>query len=270
MKLSVVICSRSSIPDRLKQDLKNQTLQPDEIIEIVGNALTTQRNEGVIKASGNLITFLDDDIELDSHYLEQIVNTFYTYPDASAVTGNIQVTIFKPNLLYTLFANIFLISCRGKGRFRISGFPESYHRDIITPIRAEVLCGCNMTIKKEVFNYLSFNENLEGGMFGEDDYFSYQLSRNYVIYYNPHAICYDDRKYPKGKQAWKMRCTILNTIQRYKERKTNLIGKIAFWWSMFGFILFKSIEAIIMKDFSIMKGIGNALWEILISMLYRK
>jgi len=270
MKLSVVICSRSGIPDRLKKDLKKQTLQPDEIIEIVGNSLTIQRNEGIKKASGNLITFLDDDIELDSHYLEQIVNTFYTHTDTSAVTGNIQVEIFKPNLLYTLFANIFLISRRGKGRFRISGFPESYHRDIITPIRAEVLCGCNMTIRKEVFNELSFNENLEGSMFGEDDYFSYQLSRNYIIYYNPNAICYDDREYPKGKQAWKIRCTILNTIQRYKERKTNLIGKIAFWWSMFGFILFKSIEAIIMKDFSIIEGITNALWKILISTLFKK
>lgn len=270
MKISLVICSRSGIPNKLKQDLKKQTLQPDEIIEIVGSALTIQRNEGVEEATGDLITFLDDDISLDEHYLEEIANTFYTYTDAFAVTGNIQVNMFKSNFLYTIFSNIFLLSRRGKGRFRISGFPESYHKDIITTIKSEVLCGCNMTIRKSVFDKLSFNENLEGGMYGEDDYFSYQLSKDYAIYYNPNAICYDDREYPKGKQAWKIRCTILNLISRYRDRKPNFIGKIAFWWSMFGFVLFKFIEAIIMKDFSIVKGIFNAIWKILISMRFKK
>jgi glycosyltransferase involved in cell wall biosynthesis len=270
MKISVIICSRSGIPNRLKQDLSNQTYQPDEIIEIVGNSLTFQRNEGVEKANGDLITFLDDDIELDRSYLEQIVNTFYTFPDASAVTGNIQVSMFEPNILYTIFSNIFLISRRGKGRFRISGFPESYHKDILTTIKAEVLCGCNMTIKRNVFNELSFNETLEGGMFGEDDYFSYQLKNKYTIYYNPKAVCYDKRQYPKGEQAWKVRCIILNTIQRYGDRKPNLLGRLAFWWSMIGFILFKLIEAIIMKDFSIVKGVANAIWKTLTSMLFKK
>lgn len=270
MKISVVICSRSGIPDKLKQDLKNQTYQPDEIIEVVGSALTTQRNEGVSKATGDLITFLDDDVELDKHYLEQIVNTFYTYPDASAVTGNIQVAMFQPNILYTIFSNIFLISKRGRGKFLISGFPESYHKDILTTIKAEVLCGCNMTIRKEVFNYLSFNEDLEGGMFGEDDFFSYQLSKTKSIYYNPKAICHDNREYPKGKQAWKVRCTILNLIQRYKNRNPNWIGIITFYWAMFGFILFKLIEALIMKDFSIVKGVRSAIWKHIMYMLFKK
>ncbi len=270
MKLSVVICSRSGIPDRLKQDIANQTYQPDEIIEVVGTALTTQRNEGISKATGDLITFFDDDIELDKFYLEEIVKTFYLFPDAVAVTGDIQVSMFRSNIFYTIFSNIFLLSRRGKGRFRISGFPESYHKDIVDITKSEVLCGCNMTIRKEVFNELSFNEKLEGGMFGEDDYFSYQLSKTKSIYYAPQAICFDYREYPKGKQAWKIRCTILNLVQRYRDRKTSLLGKIAFWWAMFGFILFKLIEAIIMKDFSIVKGVVSAIWKLLIYTLFKK
>ena len=271
MKISVVICSRSGIPFKLATDLKKQTLQPDEIISIVGSALTTQRNEGVSKATGDLITFLDDDVELDKHYLEQIVNTFYTYSDASAVTGNIQVAMFPSNILYTIFSNIFLISKRGRGRFLISGFPESYHKDILTTIKAEVLCGCNMTIRKEILNWLSFNEDLEGGMFGEDDYFSYQLKKGAkLIYYNPNAICYDSREYPQGKQAWKVRCTILNLIMRYKDRNLNWINIITFYWAMLGFILFKLIEALIMKDFSIVKGVWSAVWKHIMYMLFRK
>jgi GT2 family glycosyltransferase len=270
MKLSVIICSRSGIPDRLRLDLAKQTYQPDEIIEIVGNSLTSQRNEGVGKAKGDLITFLDDDIKLDVRYLEQIVNTFYTYPDASAVTGNIQVDMFKSNVLHTIFANIFLLSRRGKGRFRISGFPESYHKDILTTIQSEVLYGCNMTIRKEIFDYLEFNEKLEGGMYGEDDWFSSQLANTKSIYYNPNAICYDDREYPKGQQEWKVRCTILNLIYRHNSTPTNLIGKIAFWWSMIGFIIMKSVESIVMMDSSIMKGIVSAVWKILTTMRFKE
>ena len=116
-----------------------------------------------------------------------------------------------------------------------------------------------MTVRRKVFEEFSFNEKLEGGMFGEDDDFSYQLSRKYAIYYNPYAICYDERDYPDGQQAWKVRCTIINLIQRYRERNPPLLGKIAFWWSMLGFILFKLIEAIVMKDFSIVKGMV-AVW----------
>jgi hypothetical protein len=121
-----------------------------------------------------------------------------------------------------------------------------------------------MTIKKEVFNKIEFNENLEGGMYGEDDWFSYQsYLKGFVAYYTPFAVCFDNREYPIGTQAWKVRCTILNLIKRNEERRGNFIQNIAFYWSLFGFILMKIVEAIIMRDFSIMKGIANALWKII-------
>lgn len=270
MKLSVVICSRSGIPDRLKEALSKQTIQPDEVIEIVGNSLTSQRNEGVSKSTGDLIMFLDDDIELSNDYIENILRTFYLYSDADAVTGKVEVKMFKSNLLYTIFATIFIISKRGSGRFLISGFPESYDRHILSVTKSQVLHGCNMTIKKEVFDKIEFNEYLEGGMYGEDDWFSYQAYlKGFITYYTPFAVCFDNREYPVGKQSWKVRCTIINLIKRNKERRGNLLENVSFWWALTGFILMKSIEAIIMKDFSIMKGIVNAIWEIIISMRFK-
>lgn len=262
MKTSIVICSRSGIPERLVSSIKEQTVQPDEIIEIIGNSLTSQRNEGVEKASGDIIIFFDDDITLDKKYLEKILEAFYLYPDAMAVTGNIIAKAFKPNILHTIFAHIFMLSRRGRGKFLPSGFPETYDREIISITKSEVLHGCNMAIKKEAFNFFSFNENLVGGMYGEDDWFSYDISRIFNVYYTPFALCYDDRDYPIGQQAWATRCRILNLIARHKKDKTN---PVAFWWSMVGFIVLKIIESAIMRDISIIQGIyesiGYRMWK---------
>ena len=255
MKISIVIPTRSGIPELLKQSISNQTYKPDEIIEVIGNALTVQRNEGIKKASGDIILFLDDDIFLSHHlYLFHIVYTFLVYPDAMAVTGNVQTPAYKQNIFYTLFVKLFLLTYRNKGKFRISGFPENYHKNIDKAIRGEMLYGCNMAFRKEVFNEFSFCEDLDCRMFGEDDYFAWLLTRKYPIYYNPLAICYDNRPYPKGKQAPKIRHTFINLIKRYHSRNPTFLGKLAFWWAMIGFTIFKIVESIIMKDISILKG----------------
>jgi GT2 family glycosyltransferase len=258
MKISVVICSRAGIPNELAKSLKQQVLQPDEVISVVGDSLTAQRNEGIRRASGDIVIFFDDDLILDCRYIGKIVEVFFLYPDAMAATGNVVARAFKSNILHTIFAHVFILSRRGKGRFLSSGFPETYDKHITSTIQAEVLHGCNMAIKKEVFEDVSFNEDLEGGMYGEDDWFSYDVSRKYPIYYTPFALCYDNRDYPTGTQSWATRCRIVNLVKRWQERDCSLLESIAFWWSMVGFITLKIIESIIMRDVSILKGIANA------------
>lgn len=255
MKLSVIIPTRFGIPQQLKDSLTTQTLQPDETIEVIGSALTIQRNEGVKVVTGDIILFLDDDIILDEHYLEHIVDNFDIFPNAMAVTGNVQTPIYKQNILYTVFARIFLLTYRSAGRFQLSGFPQNYHKKIRKRILGEMLYGCNMAFRKEVFNEFSFCEDLDCRMFGEDDYFAWLLTRKYKVYYNPFAICYDNRPYPRGKQALKIRHTFVNLVKRYHSRNPDFIGKLAFWWAMAGFTIFKITEAVVMRDISIIKGI---------------
>lgn len=256
MKLSVIIPTCSGIPKQLKDSLSNQVWKSEEveIIEVIGSALTIQRNEGIKVATGDIILFLDDDLILSENYIHRIIKTFKDFPNAMAVTGNVYVPAYKQNILYTIFAHIFLLTYRRQGRFQISGFPQNYHKNINKRFHSEVLHGCNMAFRKKVFTEFSFCEDLDSRMFGEDDYFSWQLSRKYKIYYDPFAICQDNRPYPKGKQAHKLRCTLVNLVKRYKNRNPNFIGKVAFWWAMFGFVIFKITEAIVMKDISIIKG----------------
>ncbi len=256
MKLSIIIPTRFGIPQQLLDNLSNQSsCEFYEIIEVIGSALTVQRNEGIKVATGDIILFLDDDIIIKHHlFLYHFVDIFYRFPDAMAVTGNVITSAYKQNILWDIYSCIFMLTHRAKGRFQLSGFPENYHKDIDNIIKGEMLYGCNMAFRKEVFDEFSFCEDLDCRMFGEDDYFAWLLTRKYQVYYNPLAICYDNRPYPKGKQALKIRHTLVNLIKRYHSRNPNFIGKIAFWWAYGGFIIFKIVEAIVMRDISIIKG----------------
>ena len=254
MKVSVIIPTRSHVPPLLLGSLSIQTYRASEIIEVVGSALTVQRNEGIKQATGDIILFIDDDIVLDSNYIKNVIENFQAFPRAVAVTGNVITSAYKQNILYSVFARIFMLTYRSDGKFQVSGFPKNYHQKIDKRIRGEMLYGCNMALKREVFKKFRFCEDLDCRMFGEDDYFAWLLSRNNVVYYNPFAICYDNRPYPQGKQALKIRHTIFNLIKRNKSRHPSLIENAAFWWAFSGFIIFKITEAIIMRDTSILQG----------------
>lgn len=258
MKISIIIPTRQTIPKPLLDSLSQQYRKSDEIIEVIGSSLTIQRNEAVKVAIGDIIVFLDDDIILEKSYLRYLLLPFEFNPRLMAITGNVKVNMYKTNsiltYLYQIYARIFRILHYGKGRYFLSGFSENYDPKINRVIKGEMLYGCNMAFRKVVFNEFKFDETIEAGMYGEDDFFAYPLSRKYLIYYTPFAICYDNRSYPKGKQTNKIRCTFRNLVRRHRKRNFSIITEIAFWWSMLGFTGFKIAEAIVMKDFSIVKG----------------
>lgn len=254
MKISAVIPSRQGIPQALVDSLSAQTHKPDEIIEVIGSALTVQRNEGVKIASGDILIFIDDDMILSRDFIKEITEPIRLHNFISAVSGNPQVKIYKTNPLYELYARFFMLTYRGAGVYQLSGFPTNYHPSTKIVI-SEMLHGCCMAIRREVFKKYGFNENLSSRMYGEDDYFANEIIKDFSICYNPKAVCYDTRPYPKGKQAIKIRSTIYNLIARHKMKNRTVLEKICFIWAMAGFVMFKIIEAIVMKDASILKGL---------------
>lgn len=60
-------------------------------VEVEDRGLTRQRNYGVKKAGKNMdvICFLDDDIILEEDYFQNLINTYYEFPDAIGVGGYI-------------------------------------------------------------------------------------------------------------------------------------------------------------------------------------
>ncbi len=255
MKISLIIPTRTGISQDLKTNISNQWKLPDEIIEVIGEGLTIQRNEAIKQATGDIIVFIDDDIIMDRNFISLISGFMIWNPKIMAVSGNPQIKSYKPNILWDIYARIFMLTYRSNGRFLLSGFSTNYDSKIRNVIKSEVLHGCCMAISREIFWQYKFNENLVNRMYGEDDYFSNEIIQDYPIYYNPHAICYDNRPYRRGNQSQKIRSTIINLILRHRMKKRTLLETLAFIWAMIGFTIFKIVESIIMLDISIIWGL---------------
>ncbi len=115
MKLSLVICTyrRPGPVRRLLEAVAAQTRRPDEVLIVdasPGNeteeavrglgaaysrvppeerGLTRQRNWGMARAGGGLISFLDDDTVPEPAYFEEILACFERHPEAVGVGGYI-------------------------------------------------------------------------------------------------------------------------------------------------------------------------------------
>ena len=120
MKFSLIICTylRPKPLLKLLQSVQEQTLYPDEILIIDGSTneetetvikenhfynlnyfmvpvehrgLTKQRNFGIAKVSEaiEVVCFLDDDVELEIDYFEQLLKTYQIHPLALGVGGYI-------------------------------------------------------------------------------------------------------------------------------------------------------------------------------------
>lgn len=120
MKFSLIICTymRPQSVLQLLQSVQGQTLYPDEILIVDGSTntetelvlkdnpfpnlhyfavppehrgLTKQRNYGIERVGNamEVVCFLDDDTILEKDYFEQLLKTYYIYPNALGIGGYI-------------------------------------------------------------------------------------------------------------------------------------------------------------------------------------
>lgn len=149
--------------------------------------LTFQRNFGIKESSGEVIHFIDDDVDLDRDYFLEINKVFNENPSAFAVGGKL---LNKTTAIDKLIRRIFMLSSTdGNGKMKRSGFPDfqwenSSVRDITM---TSILVGCSCSYRRTVFDELSFDEYFQGYGFMEDEDFSFSVSKKFSCYYNANA-----------------------------------------------------------------------------------
>jgi glycosyltransferase involved in cell wall biosynthesis len=154
-------------------------------------SISAARNLGVMKSTGEIIFFLDDDVILDNKYIEEIMKTFEQYPTAKGVQGYITEGYTLPNLRSLLLNSInkvfFLDHVeKNKCAYRL-GLTYPYFPENV--IQCQWLHGSNMSLKKEVFQSFRFDEKLKGRSIGEDVDFTYRIYKHYPnsLFMNPRA-----------------------------------------------------------------------------------
>jgi GT2 family glycosyltransferase len=123
-----------------------------------------------IKASrGEVVLFLDDDVEIEPHYLVRLVLAYERHPDAAGVGGLDTLTHGK-GALARLYRRLFLLESGHPGRLSASGFNGSmeYWQKADRPFETEFLSGCNMSFRKSAIGAFTPAPWLEGYSHGED------------------------------------------------------------------------------------------------------
>lgn len=150
-------------------------------------SLPNARNVGLLKASGEIVLFLDDDVLLCDNFFSKLVNGYHDECICSVV-GGITVVNKDGNILLNnqsflkKAAKRILSSILGLGKpFFISkiGFiisnPESSKETIV-----DMGFGCNMSFKKEVFNTVGlFDVNYRGNALREETDLFFRIKSNH-------------------------------------------------------------------------------------------
>jgi GT2 family glycosyltransferase len=214
--------------------------------------LTYQRNIGIEKSRGQLLFFFDDDVDLESNYIELIEKVFIDDPlcRIGAVGGRVagmeqreHISVFfslKKTYFNTL-RYIFLQSDFGTGKFRFSGMPTHPHL-LMTSRYIECLSGCCMAFRRQVFTLARFDENLRGYAQMEDADISKQiLNAGYKIYYEASAVL-DHKVSPSNRLRDRelAEMTVLNYAYLFRKHwPQTLLRKTAFYWTLLGlFVLY--------------------------------
>jgi GT2 family glycosyltransferase len=286
-KSSIIICTKDR-PDDLRNfinSLHQQTFLPIELIIIdaseenrtksllsgyIDNSLyevkyirtspglTRQRNIGIQVSQGQYVFFFDDDVVLDKRYIETIIATFKRFKDCNVggISGRITNIKIDRSFLDSIFKKLFLLTEYGKGKLKFSGFPA--HRNDERLALVEVLSGCCMAFERKIFTKYMFDEKLTGYSYMEDVDFTYRVSREFNLIYQPEAkLKHYASTYKTNDTRQLRRMLAQNHLYLFKKNLPKTLPRItAFGLSLAGLILYNSL---LLRDFRACKGILESL-----------
>lgn len=208
MKTSILIPTYNRIHDLdiCLDSIQKQTITPDEIIIIDDSdnnkteqliqqrwgefniryihhegqrSLARCENLGVTYCHGDIILILDDDVVLETDYMEEILRVYREHPLALGVQGYI-TNGYVPSRLKNFLRWLFMYSYREKdGCSVLPNMRTSYPYEPDHIISCEWLSGCNNSWRRKVFDEFQFDNNLLGYSYNEDVDFSYRVYKKH-------------------------------------------------------------------------------------------
>ena len=210
VRYAIIVCTKSRLADlkRLLESISKQTIMPEQIyiVDASGTSpshvmvddfkrthnipilyrhstkgLPKQRNIGIelAEGAGDVLSFLDDDVELEPEYYGHIVKVFSEdlKHEIAGICGNSRNEKPRP-FMDRFIRNLFFIADNKRNGILPSG--DAGH--IFSPREdtdVSVLSGCNMNFRAELFyqELLRFDEYLSDYAYMEDQDFSVRASR---------------------------------------------------------------------------------------------
>ena len=270
LTISVVICTRNR-PDDLALCLRSlgaQTRLPTQVVVVDASdtdeprrhvaewaagglvadvrylaarpGLTHQRNLGIGEATGDVVTYLDDDVVLEPAYLARIVELFEADPDLAGAEGAVATSPLNGRRrLVNAVRAAFLMNTLGPRRgVKRSGF-VTYDPWPASVRRVSSLVGCNMSYRRDVFERFRFDEWFDGYGLCEDQDFSYRVGLAHKLVQTP-AARLEHRLSPVARQQLG-RLHEMTAVNHYYFVRKNLpdtpLTWLCFFWSELGELL---------------------------------
>jgi GT2 family glycosyltransferase len=154
-------------------------------------SLPGARNLGVRHATGDIVLFIDDDIQLPAGYLYAHGQNYSKDPEIGAVAGRV---LDKMKIADAKRQKV-------EDNYEIDYLPPEasdpgiawYHIDLVHTTKAQQVIsarGCNMSFKRDIFTKYGiwFDERFRGGAVREESDFCLRLRQTgYKIWYDPQA-----------------------------------------------------------------------------------
>jgi glycosyltransferase involved in cell wall biosynthesis len=214
-------------------------------------SITIARNIGIknVLSNSNIICFIDDDVNIENNYFNEISKVFVDHPEAMAVAGYNKVSAYSniENILKKIFF-LGYVESGNKARI-ISAYGNTYPGNLNTVINAQWLPGVNMCYRSEVFKYQLFDQNLLGYTLAEDIDFTYRLYKRNPkgLFITPFAML--EHRSSISERAPTAKMSYINQIDHfyfhYKNMNTSYSQKAKFVWSLFGISVLRTLNIII-------------------------
>ena len=155
-------------------------------------SLPGARNYAVRRASGEIILFIDDDVQMPEGCLKAHASNYQGRPEVGAVAGRV---FDRMKLADSQKANT------GDSPYTIEDLPAEamdpgiawYYIDLVHTVKPQRVIsarGCNMSFRREIFTKhgLQFDERFRGSAVREESDFCLRLrSTGYQVWYDPEA-----------------------------------------------------------------------------------
>jgi GT2 family glycosyltransferase len=153
----------------------------------------TQRNFAIQQAKYTNLLLVDDDIEVDPEWAEQLFKPIWNDPQVGATMGNL---INQPMATPTFFWRMYRRVLHGKtngfepGRLIGAALPNGFPSKATAPIACEWIGGGASALRRDAFESVGgFASFFTGSSPGEDLDLGYRISRSWKVYYVPSAKC---------------------------------------------------------------------------------
>lgn len=152
-----------------------------------------QRNFAVSHASYDNLLLVDDDVEVDPRWAEELFKPIWSDPEVGATMGRL---VNQPMAMPTFFWRIYRMLLHGKtegfepGRLVGAALPNGFPTTARELIPCEWIGGGASALRREAFESVGgFASFFAGSSPGEDLDLGYRLSRSWKVYYVPSAEC---------------------------------------------------------------------------------